>query len=68
MGDWSGREYLCESVATTDEIVAYVLVMGAFSDEGAPLLVPFGTRTGQSRYIDPAGMPAPHGVRQCETD
>ena len=38
MGDWWFRqEYLCEFVATTDQVFAYDLVMGALSDEVAPL-------------------------------
>jgi hypothetical protein len=38
MGDWWFRqEYLCEFVATTDQVFAYDLVMGALSDDVAPL-------------------------------
>ena len=38
MGDWWFRqEYLCEFVATTDQVFAYDLVMGALSDDVTPL-------------------------------
>ena len=38
MGDWWFRqEYLCEFVATSDQVFAYDLVMGALSDGVAPL-------------------------------
>jgi hypothetical protein len=38
IGDWWFRqEYLCEFVATTDQVFAYDLVMGALSDDVAPL-------------------------------
>jgi hypothetical protein len=38
MGDWWYRqEYLCEFVATTDQVFAYDLVMGALTDEVSPL-------------------------------
>jgi hypothetical protein len=46
MGDWWFRqEYLCEFVATTDQVFAYDLVMGALSDTIEPLFpVIEGTR------------------------
>ena len=38
IGDWWFRqEYLCEFVATTDQVFAYDLVMDALSEEVAPL-------------------------------
>lgn len=44
MGDWWFRqEYLCEFVATTDQVFAYDLVMGALSDDVAPLFPVSGT-------------------------
>ena len=38
MGDWWFRqEYLCEFVATTDQVFTYDLVISALSDDVAPL-------------------------------
>lgn len=55
MGDWWFRqEYLCEFVATTDQVFSYDLVMGALSDDVAPLF----PATGSSGPTDAAGTDA----------
>jgi len=43
IGDWWFRqEYLCEFVETDDQVFAYESVMGALSDQVAPLFAPEG--------------------------
>lgn len=45
MDDWWFRqEYLCEFVATTDQVFAYDLVMGALPEKVAPLFPVAGSR------------------------
>ena len=52
MGNWWFRqEYLCEFVATTDQVFAYDLVMGGLSDDVAPLFPAAGP-------VDAAGIDA----------
>jgi len=51
MGDWWFRqEYLCEFVATTDQVFAYDLVMGALSDNVAPLFPDINPREHRSTH------------------